>query len=59
MTSDQERQRADKFFKQEGSARDDRSEYEARALAIREKTASLKALRLAKEAQAQSSKRDK
>lgn len=35
------------------------TEYEAQALATREKIARLKALRLAKEAQAQSSERDK
>ncbi len=35
------------------------TEYEAQARAIREKTARLKALRLAKEAEAQNSKRDK
>jgi hypothetical protein len=55
MTSDQARQRAEKSFKQEGRARDRRkamTEYEAQALAVREKTARLKELRLAKDAQA-------
>jgi len=62
MNSDQARQRAEKSFKQEERARDGRmaiTEYEAQARAIREKTARLKALRLAKEAEAQNSKRDK
>jgi len=62
MNSDQARQRAEESFKQEEQARDGRkamTEYEARARAIREKTARLKALRLAKEAQAQNSKLDK
>ena len=48
--------RADARFKQEERARDARkamTEYEAQALAIREKTAHLKALRLAREAQEQ------
>ena len=56
MTSNQAQQRAEKSFKQEERARDGRKamiEYEAQARAIREKTARLKALRLAKEAQAQ------
>jgi hypothetical protein len=56
MTSDQDRQRAEKSFKKEERARDGRkamTEYEARARVIREKTACLKALRLAKEAGAQ------
>jgi hypothetical protein len=56
MTSDQAHQRAEKIFKQEERARDGRKamiEYESQARAIREKTARLKALRLAKEAQAQ------
>jgi hypothetical protein len=51
MTSDQARQRAEKSFRQEERARDARkamTEYEAQAVAIREKTARLKALRLAK-----------
>lgn len=62
MSSDEARQRAEKSFKQEAHARDGRmatTEYEAQALATREKIARLKALRLAKEAQAQSSERDK
>jgi hypothetical protein len=57
MTSDQTRQRAENSFRREERARDGRmamTEYEAQARAIREKTARLKALRLAKEAQAQS-----
>jgi len=56
VNSDQARQRAEKSFKQEERAQDARkamSEYEAEARAIREKTARLKALRLAKEAKAQ------
>jgi len=56
MTSDQARQRAEKSFKREERARDGRkamTEYEAQARATREKTERLKALRLAREAQAQ------
>ena len=56
MISDQAHQRAEKIFKQEERARDGRKamiEYGSQARAIREKTARLKALRLAKEAQAQ------
>jgi hypothetical protein len=57
MTSDQDRQRAEKSFqKKEERTRDGRkamTEYEAQARVIREKTARLKALRLAKEAQTQ------
>ncbi len=56
MTSDQDRQRAERSFKREERALDGRkamTEYEAQARATREKTARLKALRLAKEAQAQ------
>jgi hypothetical protein len=56
MTSEQSRQRAEKSFKHEERTRDARqamSEYEAQARATREKTARLRALRLAKEAQAQ------
>jgi hypothetical protein len=48
--------RAEARFKQEERALDGRkamTEYEAQVLAIREKTARLRALRLAKEAQAQ------
>ncbi len=55
MNSDQARQRAEQSFIQEKSpwaGRRTLPEYEARALAIREKTARLKALRLAKKAQA-------
>jgi len=62
MISDQARQRAEKSFKQKERARDGRkamTEYEAQARTIREKTARLKALRLAKEAQAHSSNRDR
>jgi uncharacterized membrane-anchored protein len=54
MTADQARVRAEKRFRQEDRARDARKamgEYEARAIAIRKKTAHLKALRLAKEAE--------
>ena len=50
------KKRADARFKQEERALDGRkamTEYEAQVLAMREKTAHLKALRLAKEAQAQ------
>ena len=56
MSSDEARQRAEKSFKQEERALDGRkamTEYEAQVLAIREKTARLRELRLAKEAQAQ------
>jgi hypothetical protein len=62
MISDQARQRAEKRFEQKERARDGRkamTEYEAQARTIREKTARLKALRLAKEAQAHSSNRDR
>ena len=51
------KRRADARFKQEERALDGRkamTEYEAQALATREKTARLRALRLAKEAQVQS-----
>ena len=54
MTLDQARQRAERNFQREERALDGRkamTEYEAEARAIREKTARLKALRLAKEAQ--------
>jgi hypothetical protein len=57
LSSDDARQRAEKSFKQEERALDGRkamTEYEAQVLAIREKTARLRALRLAKEAQVQS-----
>jgi hypothetical protein len=55
MTSDQARQRAERNFKREERAQDGRKamiKYEAQAVATRKKTARLKALRLAKEAQA-------
>ena len=55
MTYDQAHQRAEKSFKKEERARGARkamTEYETQARATREKTARLKALRLAKEAQA-------
>jgi hypothetical protein len=57
MTSDQARQRAEKIFKKEERARDGSAallEYQAEAIATREKTARLKVLRLAKDAQARS-----
>ena len=50
------KKRAEARFKQEERALDGRkamTEYEAQVLAVREKTARLKALRLAKEARAQ------
>ena len=53
MKSDQARQRAERSFKKEERARDARAaltEYETEARATREKTARLKALRLANEA---------
>ena len=56
MTSEQARQKAENRFKQEERARDGKNammEYKSHARAIREKTARLKALRLAKEAQPQ------
>ena len=56
MNLDKARQRAERNFKKEERAQDGRKamiEYEAQAVAIRKKTASLKALRLAKEVQAQ------
>ena len=56
MTSEQDRKRAGKSFKQEERARDGRkamAEYEVQARATRAKTERLKVLRLAKEAQAQ------
>ena len=55
MISDQDQQRAEKRFKQQERARDGRkaiTEYETQARATRAKTERLKALRLAKEAQA-------
>jgi hypothetical protein len=57
VNSEQARQQAEKRFNQEERARDGRKatiEYEAEAIATREKTARLRALRLAKEAEAQS-----
>jgi len=54
MNSDQAQQRAERNFKKEERAQDGRAavtEYEAEARATREKTARLKALRLAKEAE--------
>ena len=62
MDSDQARQRAEKSLRHEERALDGRkvmTEYEAQARTIREKTARLKALRLAKEAQAHNSNRDR
>lgn len=59
MTSDRARQRAERTFKKEERAQDGRkamTEYEAQAVATRKKTARLKALRLAKEAQEQTEK---
>ena len=56
MTSEQDRKRAERSFKQEERARDGRkaiAEYEVQARATRAKTERLKVLRLAKEAQAQ------
>jgi hypothetical protein len=56
MNSDQDRQRAEKRFKQEERVKDGRmamTEYETQARATRAKTERLKALRLAKEAQEQ------
>ena len=53
MSFDQSRKRADSTFKKEERARDGAkamSEYEANIRAVREKTARLRALRLAKEA---------
>ena len=50
MISDQARKRAEKHFKKEERAQDGRQamvEYKAHALAVREKTVRLKALRLA------------
>jgi hypothetical protein len=51
VNSNQARQRAEKRFKKEEPTQDARLamiEYEAHALAVRERTARLKALRLAK-----------
>jgi len=58
MISDQVRQRAEKSFRQQERAREGRealAEYEAQARATREKTARLKALRLANEAETRNS----
>ena len=57
MTSDQARQRAERLFKKEERAREGSAamiEYKAEAITTREKTARLKELRLAKEAEARS-----
>jgi hypothetical protein len=57
MNSDQVRQRAERSFKKEERAQDARkamTEYERLALTIREKTARLKELRLAREAETRS-----
>jgi hypothetical protein len=54
VDSDQARQRAERRFKKEQRSQDGRAavtEYEAEARATREKTARLKALRLAREAE--------
>ena len=54
MTSDKAKRWAEAVFKKKERDRDGRAamtEYEAQARAMREKTAGLKALRLAKEAQ--------
>ena len=59
MTLDQARRRAERNFKREERALDGRkamTEYEVQARATREKTARLKALRLAAEAQGQTEK---
>lgn len=57
MSSDKARERAERHFRKEERAQDGRRamiEYESEALATRERTARLKALRLAKEAMARS-----
>ena len=59
MISDKARQQAEKNFKKEERAQDGRMammEYESQGLATRANTARLKALRLAKEAQAETEK---
>ena len=57
MNSDQARQRAEQIFNDNArNGREPMTEYEARAAAVREKTARLKALRLDKEAEAQKKK---
>jgi hypothetical protein len=56
MTLDQDRARADKAFKQAERERDGKAamaQYQADAIALRQRTARLKQLRLAKEAEAQ------
>lgn len=53
VNSEQARQQAEKRFKHEQDGRKALAEYEADARATREKTARLRALRLAKEALAQ------
>jgi hypothetical protein len=60
MNSDEARQRAEKGFKHEEPGRVQKpvTEYEAQAIAIREKSARLKTLRLAKEAQSKNSRSD-
>lgn len=61
MNSDEARQRAEKGFKHEEPSRHVQkpvTEYEAQAIAIREKSARLKTLRLAKEAQSENSRSD-
>jgi hypothetical protein len=63
MTSDRARHWAEVHFKQQEDraldARKATTEYEVQAQLIREKTARLKALRLAKDATAQNSNRDR
>ena len=62
MTNDAARARAERIFKQEERDREGRiamSEYEAQSRAIRENMARLRALRLAKEAQARRGAGDK
>ena len=57
MNSDQARERAERSFKREERAQDARkamTEYECQTLATREKTARLKELRLAREAETRS-----
>jgi hypothetical protein len=60
MMSDEVRQQAEKSFRLESrDGQKPTTDYEARALAIREKTERLKALRLAKEAEDQKFKSQK
>jgi hypothetical protein len=57
MNSDKARERAERHFRKEERAQDGQKatiEYDSQTLATREKTARLKELRLAKEAQARS-----